>query len=87
MNITASITKSSQEDRGLCYSQLPIFSYTYTLLFCCRIKSCCERCFPQQTRPLTTVQLGILQDYSRVKIGFNMNNKRHTLPIVYTMLV
>ena len=28
------------------------FSYTYTLLFCWKIKSCCDRCFRQQIRPL-----------------------------------
>ena len=38
-------------------------------------------------KPQTTVQLYILGYYSSVKIGFNMNNKRHTLPIVYIMLV
>ena len=27
------------------------------------------------------------QEYSSVGIGFNMTNKRHTLPIVYTLLV
>ena len=26
---------------------LPIFSYTYTLLFCCKVKSCCDCCFTQ----------------------------------------
>ena len=35
----------------------------------------------------TIVQLYILWYYCNVRIGFNMNNKRHTLPIVYTMLV
>ena len=29
----------------------------------------------------------IYQDYSSVGIGFNMNNKRLILPIVYTILV
>ena len=38
-------------------------------------------------RPQTTVQLYILGYYSSVRIGFNMNNKHHTLPIIYTMLV
>ena len=32
-------------------------------------------------RPQTTIQLYILGYYSSVKIGFNMNNKNHTLPI------
>ena len=32
------------------------FSYTYTLIFCWKIKSCCDHCFPQQIRPHTTVQ-------------------------------
>ena len=38
-------------------------------------------------RPQTIVQLYIIRYYSSVKIGFNMNNKRHTLPIVGIMLV
>ena len=47
------------------------FSYTYTLQFC-------DRCFPWQIRPKTTVQLYILQDYSSVRIGFNTINKQGT---------
>ena len=43
--------------------------------------------FPQQIRAQTTLQWYILQDYSNVRIVFNMIKKRHTLPIVYTMLV
>ena len=81
MKITASVAKSSHQDRGLRYLHLPIFSYTHALLFCWKIKSCCHRCFPQQIRLQITVQLYILQDYSSVRIGFNMINKRHTLPI------
>ena len=42
-----------------------LFCYTYTLLFWYKIKNCCDRCFPQQIRPQTTVQLYILRDYSR----------------------
>ena len=34
----------------------------------------------------TIVQLYILGYCSSVGIGFNMDNKRHTLPLVYTML-
>ena len=56
-----------------------IFSYAYTLLFWWKMKSCCHRCFPQQVRPQTTFQWYVLWDYSSVKIGFNMINKRHTL--------
>ena len=37
-----------------CYLHLPIFSYTCTLLFCGKIISYCDRCFPQQIRPQTT---------------------------------
>ena len=58
------------------------FSYTYTLLFCNKMKSCCDRYFPQQIRPQTTVQLYKLQDYSSVRIHISMINKRHTPPIV-----
>ena len=43
--------------------------------------------FSAANRPQITVQLGILQEYSSMRIGFNMINNRHTLPIVYTMLV
>ena len=55
MKITASVTKSSDQDRGPCYLRLPNFSYTYTLLFW-KIKSRCGHCFPQQVRQQTTVQ-------------------------------
>ena len=65
------------------YTYIFFFSYIYTLLFCWKIKSCCDRCFPQQIGPQTTVQWYILRDYSSVRIGFNMINKCHTLPIVY----
>ena len=34
-----------------------------------------------------TVQLCILRDYCRVRIGYNMINKHHTLSILYTVLV
>ena len=37
---------------------------------------------PQQVRLQTAVQLYILQDYSSVRIGFNMIKKWHTLSIV-----
>ena len=50
MKITASVTNSLYQDCGLCYLQLPIFSYTYTLLFRLKTKSCCDCCFPQQIR-------------------------------------
>ena len=86
MKITASVTKSSHEDRGLCYLHLLIFPYTYIVLFW-KMKSCCDLSFPQQIRSNTTVQLCILRAYSSVRIDFNMNHKRHTLPLVYTMLV
>ena len=36
---------------------------------------------------LFILTLYILRDYSGVRIGFNMINKRHALSIVYTMLV
>ena len=35
---------------------LNYFSYTYTLIICGKIESCCDRCFPQQIRPQTTAQ-------------------------------
>ena len=64
-----------QKACGLCYYTYLSFSYTYNLLFCCKIKIYCDHCFPQQIRPQTIVQLCILQQYSGVKIGFNMNKK------------
>ena len=66
---------------------LAFFSFTYTLLFCRKRKTCCDHCFLQEIRPRNTVQLYILRDYLSRRIGFNMNNKRHPLPIVYTILV
>ena len=59
-----------------------IYIYTYTLLFCSKIKHCCDCCFPQQIRPQVTVQLNILQDCSIERTGFNMINKHHILPII-----
>ena len=44
MKITASVTKSSHEHCGQYYLHLSIFSYTYTLLFCWKMKSCCDCC-------------------------------------------
>ena len=87
MKITTSVAKSSHQHCDPCYLHLPIFSSTYTLLLCGKIKSYCDHCFPQQIRPQNTVQLYILQDYSSGRIDFNRNNKPHSLPIVYTMLV
>ena len=52
-----------------------------------KIKSCCHRCFSQQIRLQITVQLYILRGYSSVRIGFNMTNKHHKLPVVCNMLV
>ena len=69
------------------FALIYFFSHAYTLLFFWKIKSCCYRSFPQQIRLQTTVQLYILRDCSSVSIGFSMNNKRHTLHTVYTMLV
>ena len=42
-----SVTESLHQDCGPYYLHLPIFSYTYTLLFCYKIKSCCDRSFLQ----------------------------------------
>ena len=87
MKITASGTKSSHQNCGLSYLHLPIFSYTYTLQLCWEVKKCFNGCFLLQIRPMTTVPLCILQNYSSVRIGFNMNHKHHTLPIVYNILI
>ena len=53
---------------------MPLLSRT-SPAFCWKTKSCCDRCFSEQIRPQTTVQLYVLQDYSSVRIGFNMINK------------
>ena len=62
MKIFASVTKRLHEDCGPCYLHLTIFSYTQALLFCWKIKICCDCCFPQQIRLQTTVQWYILRD-------------------------
>ena len=73
---------SSHRDLGPCYFTLTHVFLILTLLFCWKIKSC-DCCFHQQIWPQTTVQLYIaIQGYSSVRIGFNMINKRHILPIV-----
>ena len=85
IKVTVIITKSSHQDCGPCYIHLPIF-FSYTDTICNKIKSFYDCCFPQQITLQTTVQLYILQDYSSLRIG-NMNSKRHTLPIICTVLV
>ena len=87
MKVTTSVTKNLHQHCDYCYLDLPIFSFTYSLLVCGKLKSCCDHCFLQQIRPQNTVQLYILQDYSSGRIDFNMNNKSHSMPIAYTMLV
>ena len=87
MKITTSVTRSSHQQCDPCYLHLPIFSFTYTLRVCGKIKSCCDHRFSQQIRPQKTVQLYILRDYSSGRIDSNMNNKSHSLLVVYTMLV
>ena len=64
-----------------------LFFLNYALSSCWKIKSFCDCCFPQQIQRQNTVQSYILQDYSSVRIGFNMINKCHTLLIVYTMFI
>ena len=84
MKITTSVAKNSHQDRGPCHLHLPVL-FIY-ILFCGKIKTYCDRCFPQQIRPQTTVQPSILQDYSSVRIDVNVINKRLTLPVAYTIL-
>ena len=87
MEITVSVTKSSYQNRGRYYLRLTYFFFTMNSPFLVQDRKFCDRCFPQQIRTQTTVQLGILQDHSNMGIDFNMNHKRHPLHIVYTMLV
>ena len=56
MKITASVGKSSHQDRGPCYLHLPIFFLYIHSPFLLENKSCCDCCFPQQIRPQTSVQ-------------------------------
>ena len=84
---TASVTENSRSRSLPVLFTFTYFSYTYSLFFHWKIKSCFDLCFPQQIRAQTTLQWYILQDYSSTRIGFNTIKKRHTLPIVYTMLV
>ena len=82
MKIIASVTKSLHDP---CYLYLPIFFlYKNSPLKLENERVIVITIFPQQIRPQTTVQWYILQDYSSVRISFNMNNKCHTLPIAYT---
>ena len=84
MKITTSVTKSSHQDRCPCYLHLPIFFLYIHYPFLLENKKLCDRCFPQRIIPHNTVQLYC---YSSVRIDFNIINKRHTLPVLYTMLV
>ena len=86
MKTTATATKTSIKIVVRAISTYLLFSFTYIILFCGKMKSCCDRCFPQQIRPQTTVQLYTLRDYSSERIGFSLNNKYHTVPIVCTTL-
>ena len=64
MKITASITESSHQDRGLTL-HLPVsFFYIHSPV-------------TQQIRTQTTVQLCILQDYCSVRFGLDMNHTPH----------
>ena len=71
---------------GPLYTSLFFFLYMHSLFFW-KIKICSDRCFHQQIRLQTTVQWYIVRDYSSARIVFNIINKCHTLPIVYSMLV
>ena len=84
MKITEIITKSLPQDHGPCYSHLPIFSYTCTGKQEVAVIAVFNKKLDH--RPLFNY-VTILQAYSSVRIGFNMNNKCHTLPAVCTMLV
>ena len=80
-----SIWKSPWVLQKACTKIVPVL-FTYTLL-CWKIKSCFDSCFLQWIRPPTTAQWYILRDYSSVKIGVNLINKRHTQPIACIMIV
>ena len=63
------------------------FFYINTLLFCCKIKICCDHSFPQQIRQKNIVELHVLRNYSNVRIGFNMNNNCHGMSLVYVYMM
>ena len=56
VTVTASTTKSSHQDHGLCYLQISIFSYTYISSSAGKQNKFCDHCFPKQNRPQKTVQ-------------------------------
>ena len=84
-SIWRSATKSLHQDRGRWF--YPYLFYIHTLPYSVGKQKVVVISFPQQIRPQTFVQWHILQDYSSVKIAFNMINKFHPLPIVNNMLV
>ena len=87
MKITANVTKSSHEDRDPRYLHLKIFFLHIHSPLLLENKKLFRSLLSSGIRPQTTVH--ILQDYSTVRIGFNLINKRPTQPIDfnYTMLV
>ena len=53
MNITASVSYKKLASRSSpCFYTYLFSSDTCTLLFCWKIKSCCDHCFSQQIKPL-----------------------------------
>ena len=79
MKITASVKKRLHQDCSPCYLHLHIFFYIHS--------RCCNHSFPLEIRLQNTIQIYILREYFSVRIGFNMNNKCHSLLIVCTMFV
>ena len=86
MKITASVAKTCIRMVARATNIYLLFFYKYTPFFCCKTKSSCDCCFPEQIRPQNTVQLHRLKDCPNVEIVFNMNNKHHALSIVVTSL-
>ena len=86
MKVTASVTKSSHQDRGPCYLQLPIFLlYIHSPHLLENKKVVVIADFLGKLDHYLIIY--IIQDCSSVRIIFYMINKSHTLPIVYSMLV
>ena len=52
-----------------------MFTKNTSKIFCLITHTNIFFCFSQQIRPQITIQLCILQDYSSVRIGFDMINK------------
>ena len=54
------------------------FSYTYTVLFCWTIKSCCDRCFSQQNKNIIVWGLVSILQTAHTTCSNSCNSRRYT---------